>query len=156
MHNMHSAWARACNGNDSIWSPCIHCRNTKSPECTSFRAPAYTKILDFTRNLSKLRVISRISFDLQIVLPVCANLRHKLRTQTAKSHDPFNNWPQNRHFRGRPVQGDRQETSKFIHIIFEGRKISYVSAKFYIFGNSGPSRISSVCQTFQLDGKEID
>ena len=24
--------------------------------------------------------------------------------------------------------------------------------KFYIFGNSGPSRISSVCQTFRLDG----
>ena len=46
----------------------------------------------------------------------------------------------------------RQETSKCIHIIFEGRKILYVSAKFYIFGNSGPWQISSVCQTFRLDG----
>ena len=42
---------------------------TKSLEFTSFRALAYTKFLDFTRNLSKLKVISRISFDLQSALP---------------------------------------------------------------------------------------
>ena len=48
-------------------------------------------------------------------------------------------------------KGAQQETSNIIHIIFEGRKISSVSAKFDIFGNSGPSWISSVCQTFRLD-----
>ena len=41
-------------------------------------------------------------------------------------------------------KGTWQETSKIIHIIFEGRKISSVSAKCYIFGHSGPSRISSI------------
>ena len=76
---------------------------TKSLEFTAFRALAYTKFLDFTRNLGKLRVMSRISFDLQSALSLCANMRHKLRMQTAKSHDPFHKRSQNRHFRGRPT-----------------------------------------------------
>ena len=102
---------------------------TKSLEFTSFRALAYTKFLDFTRNLSKLRVISHISFDLQSALPVRANLRHKLRMQTAESHDPFHKRSQNRYFRGRPVQGDSARKQQMCtYFIFEGRKISYGSA----------------------------
>ena len=37
---------------------------------------------------------------------MCANLRHELSMETAKSHGPFHKRSQNRHFRGRPVQGD--------------------------------------------------
>ena len=100
--------------------------STKSLEFTSFRALAYTKFLDLTRNLGKFSVISRILFDLQSALPVRANLCHKLRMQTAMSDDPFHERSQTRHFRGRPVQGDSASNqSKFIHIIFEGRKISF-------------------------------
>ena len=72
-----------------------------------------------------------------------------------ESHDPFHKRSQNRPFMGRPVKGTRQETSKLYILHSRAEKISYASAKFYTFGNSGPSRISSVCQTFRLDGKEL-
>ena len=88
---------------------------TKSLEFTSFRTLAYTKFLDFTRNLSKLRVISRISFDLQSALPVRAKPASQAENADCERSQIV--------ILGADLyKGTRQETSKNIHIIFEGRK----------------------------------